>query len=47
MQNKIIIPDTKLQVYPIGLGTAGAGLGWDHEEADRVKHDVAEGYETL
>lgn len=36
MTNRLIIPDTDLSVYPIGLGTASAGLGWDNEDADRV-----------
>ena len=36
MHNRIQIPDTDLAVYPIGLGTASAGLGWNHADADRV-----------
>lgn len=33
---KINIPDTDLSLSMIGLGTVGAGLDWDNEDADRV-----------
>lgn len=33
---RIQIPNTDLSVFPIGLGTVGAGLDWDQEDADAV-----------
>ena len=30
------IPDTDLSVFPLGLGTVGAGIDWDGKEADRL-----------
>lgn len=36
MKQRMEIPDTDLSLYPIGLGTVGAGLDWDHEEADAI-----------
>lgn len=36
MDKRILIPNTDLSVYPIGLGTADAGLLWDGAEADKV-----------
>ncbi len=36
MTNRINIPKTDLSVYPIGLGTSGAGLGCQGPELDRV-----------
>lgn len=36
MEKRIIVPDTDLSLYPIGLGTVDAGLRWDGAEADRI-----------
>lgn len=36
MEKKIVIPGTELSVYPIGLGTVGAGLKWDGADADKI-----------
>lgn len=36
MEKRIEIPKTQLSLCPIGLGTVGAGLDWDHEEADYI-----------
>jgi len=36
MEKRILIPDTDLSVYPIGLGTVDAGLRWDGPKADRI-----------
>lgn len=36
MAKSIRIPNTDLSMYPLGLGTAGAGNNWDGKEADRV-----------
>lgn len=36
MEKRILIPDTDLYVYPIGLGTVDAGLRWDGPKADRI-----------
>lgn len=36
MEKRILIPNTDLSVYPIGLGTVDAGLRWDGPEADRI-----------
>lgn len=36
MEKRILIPDTELSVYPIGLGTVDAGLRWDGADADRI-----------
>lgn len=33
---RICIPDTELSLSTIGLGTVGAGLDWDHEDANRL-----------
>ena len=33
---KIKIANTDLELSPIGLGTVGAGLSWDHEDAFRI-----------
>jgi aryl-alcohol dehydrogenase-like predicted oxidoreductase len=36
MKTAIPIPNTGLKLFPIGLGTVGAGLDWDGTEADRI-----------
>ena len=36
MDKRILIPNTDLSVYPIGLGTADAGLLWDGADADKI-----------
>lgn len=36
MEKRILIPNTDLSVYPIGLGTVDAGLLWDKADADRI-----------
>ena len=36
MDKRIVIPETELSVYPIGLGTVDAGLRWDGAEADKI-----------
>lgn len=36
MKKNIIIPNTDLNVLPLGLGTALAGLSFDGQEADRL-----------
>lgn len=36
MKKEISIPNTGLTLFPIGLGTVGAGLDWDGADADRV-----------
>lgn len=36
MEKRIVIPQTDLSVYPIGLGTVDAGLRWDGADADRI-----------
>ena len=36
MEKRILIPNTELSVYPIGLGTVDAGLLWDKADADRI-----------
>ena len=36
MANRISIPDTNLSMFPLGLGTAGAGIDWDGAEADEL-----------
>lgn len=36
MDKRIVIPETDLSVYPIGLGTVDAGLRWDGADADRI-----------
>lgn len=36
MEKRIVIPDTDLSLFPIGLGTVDAGLKWDGPEADRI-----------
>jgi aryl-alcohol dehydrogenase-like predicted oxidoreductase len=36
MPKRISIPDTDLSLYPIGLGTVGAGVHWDGADADRI-----------
>ena len=36
MEKRILIPNTELSVYPIGLGTVDAGLCWDGADADRI-----------
>lgn len=33
---KFSIPDTQLSLSMVGLGTVGAGLDWDHDDANRV-----------
>lgn len=33
-EKRILIPNTDLSVYPIGLGTVDAGLRWDGADAD-------------
>ena len=32
-EKRILIPNTDLSVYPIGLGTVDAGLRWDGADA--------------
>ena len=34
MEKRILIPNTDLSVYPIGLGTVDASLRWDGADAD-------------
>ena len=36
MQTKITIPNTDIEIYPLGLGTVNAGLAWDGKDADRI-----------
>ena len=36
MERKIRIPETDIEIFPFGLGTTGAGLAWDGEDADRI-----------
>lgn len=36
MKKNVIIPNTDLNVLPLGLGTASAGLNFDGQEADRL-----------
>ena len=36
MEKRIRIPDTDLSLFPIGLGTVDAGLGWDGADADKI-----------
>lgn len=36
MKKKIMIPNTDIEVFPFGLGTADAGLLWDGADADRI-----------
>lgn len=36
MDKRIQIPNTDLSVFPIGLGTADAGLAWDGADADKI-----------
>ncbi len=36
MEKKIVIPNTELELFPIGLGTVNAGLAWDGADADRI-----------
>jgi aryl-alcohol dehydrogenase-like predicted oxidoreductase len=36
MKKEIAIPNTGLKLFPIGLGTVGAGLDWDGADADRI-----------
>ena len=36
MDKRILVPNTDLEMFPIGLGTADAGLRWDGEAADRI-----------
>lgn len=36
MANRIWIPNTDLELSPIGLGTVNAGIDWDGADADRV-----------
>ena len=36
MEKRIVIPNTDLSLFPIGLGTVDAGLKWDGPEADRI-----------
>jgi aryl-alcohol dehydrogenase-like predicted oxidoreductase len=36
MTTRITIPDTDLNLCPIGLGTAVAGLAWDYDYADKL-----------
>lgn len=36
MEKRILIPNTDLSVYPIGLGAASAGLHYDGAETDRL-----------
>ncbi len=36
MKKRITIPDTEIEIYPLGLGTVNAGLAWDGADADRI-----------
>ena len=36
MKTKIMIPNTDIEIHPLGLGTANAGLTWDGKNADRI-----------
>lgn len=36
MEKRILIPNTSLELCPIGLGTLSAGLKWDGKEADAI-----------
>lgn len=36
MKTKIMIPNTDIEIHPLGLGTANAGLAWDGKNADRI-----------
>jgi aryl-alcohol dehydrogenase-like predicted oxidoreductase len=36
MAKRISIPDTDISVFPLGLGTAAAGIDWDGNDADRL-----------
>ena len=36
MERKIRIPETDIEIFPFGLGTTGAGLAWDGEDAVRI-----------
>lgn len=39
----IKIPDTELELSPIGLGTVNAGLAWDGEEGERILNGYLDG----
>ena len=36
MEKRVLVPNTDLSVYPIGLGTVDAGLRWDGADADKI-----------
>lgn len=36
MQTKITIPNTDIEIHPLGLGTVNAGLAWNGKDADRI-----------
>lgn len=36
MKTKIMIPNTDIEIHPLGLGTVNAGLAWDGKDADRI-----------
>lgn len=36
MKTKITIPNTDIEIHPLGLGTVNAGLAWDGKDADRI-----------
>lgn len=36
MDKRVLIPNTSLEVCPIGLGTVNAGLRWDGRDANRI-----------
>lgn len=47
MTNKIIIPNTDIEIFPFGLGTVDAGLLWDGAEADKIFDAFLDGGGTL
>lgn len=36
MEKRIMIQDTDIELFPIGLGAVNAGLAWDGADADRI-----------
>lgn len=36
MNTKIKVPNTDIEIHPLGLGTVNAGLAWDGKDADRI-----------
>lgn len=44
---KIKIPNTDIEIFPLGLGTVNAGLRWDEEEADKIFGTFLENGGTL